>query len=133
MRNTYTAETPVDIGGKRLRLQFDWRALGAIKTAFGSAEIGDLLRGDRPEALASMLAIGLARHHPEQWTVERILDASPPVVPVVDALTKAINAAYYGPDGPPSEVSQNPLRRIARWILGAIRSPKLSRSRGVAA
>jgi hypothetical protein len=131
MRNSYTAETPVEIAGKTLVMQFDWRALGAVKTAFGGAALGDLIRGDDPEALAKMLAIGLAKRHPE-WTVERILDASPPVMPVVDAITIALNAAYYGPSGPPKGVTQNPLRRIARKMLSAIRWFRPSGSRTAA-
>lgn len=133
MRNSYTGETPIEIEGKRLTLQFDWRALGAVKTAFPDIEFADLLRGDRPEALAAVLAMGLNKRHPGEWTVDRILDASPPVAPTILALNDALNAAYYGPKGPPKEVTANPLRRIARWMLSAIRSPRLSRSRDGAA
>lgn len=131
MRNTYTAETPVEIDGQDLTLQFDWRALAAVKTAFGGADLGQLIRGDDPTALAKVLAIGLARHHPA-WTAERILDASPPVMPIVDALTTALNAAYYGPAGVPEAVKANPLRRIARAMLRAIRWFQPSKSRTAA-
>jgi len=127
MRNSYTAETPVEIAGRRLTVQFDWRALGAVKTEFGGTELGSLIRGDDPQALAKMLAIGLAKHH-RDWTVERILDASPPIMPTVDALTAALNAAYYGPEGPPSDITANPLRRIAGTLLNAIRWFQPSRS-----
>jgi hypothetical protein len=131
MRNAYTAETPVAIEGKELILRFDWRALGAVKTEFGTAALGDLIRGDDPHALAKMLAIGLAKRHPE-WTVERILDASPPVMPTVDALTAALNAAYFGPGGAPEAVTANPLRRIAKMLLSAIRWFMPSKSRTAA-
>lgn len=132
MRNAYTAETPVEIGGKTLTLQFDWRAMAAVKTQFGGASLGELIRGDDPDALAKMLAIGLAKHHPD-WTAERILDVSPPIVPVVEAVTIALNATHYGPSGPPTDITANPLRRIAKMMLGAIRWQRPSRSRTGAA
>jgi hypothetical protein len=45
------------------------------------------------------LAIGLKKHNPEM-TKDYILDISPPFVPMVQALDKALYVSYFGAEAP---------------------------------
>jgi hypothetical protein len=116
MDNAYIGTADIKIGRQTLTLCFDWRALAAIKTRFGGKmDLGSLITGTDPDALAALIAIGLERHHPG-WTAERVSDASPPLMPTVAAVEKAINYAYFGQAEPPkAEPANPPIRRLMRW------------------
>lgn len=117
MENFYAGRTEITIAGKGLILCFDWEALAAIRTRFGKAadELGTLITGSGPKPLAAILAIGLARHHPE-WTEAEVMKASPPIRPTVDAVVRAINIAYHGTPEPPEAIRENPpMRRLIQW------------------
>ena len=124
MGNPYTGETPIEIGGEELTLVFDWRALARMRAELGEDGQVRALGGD-VEALAQLVEIGLARRHPG-WDAGRVLDASPPLMATVDAVTKALNAAYFGPGGPPEDPPENPpkptretrSRRLWRRLTG---------------
>jgi hypothetical protein len=122
MTNEYTGEVPVEIDGEPLAIVFNFRALAALRSQFGPADFGALLRDGHPEVLAKMTAIGLAKRH-SGWTADRILDldASPGVIPVSDALSAALNFAYLGPKLARKESAENPPKRIVRKTLSAIR------------
>jgi hypothetical protein len=92
----HAGEARVTFGGQQFTLVYDWRAFSMLgKAGFTGM---DNLTPYEPERLAEVLAIGLARHHPEM-TVERILDMSPPFIPVINAITRAIAYALTGPEG----------------------------------
>lgn len=105
MSNPYTGETVVSIGDDRLTLVYDWRALSRLRAELGKDGQSRALGGDL-EALAALLAIGLARRHPE-WDAARVLAASPPVTPTIKAASDALAAAYFGPAAVP-EKEENP-------------------------
>ncbi|NFV79995.1 hypothetical protein [Magnetospirillum aberrantis] len=105
--NPYTGDTPVSIGGRRLTLAFDWLAISAVRTDLGADGQAAALAGDLYK-LASLIAIGLRRHHPD-WTGDMVVAASPPVVPTIKAVEAALAAAWFGPDGMPKEpAKENP-------------------------
>jgi hypothetical protein len=90
----HAGEARVVIEGKEYTLLFDWRAFSMLgKAGFTGMES---LTPYEPERLAEILAIGLARHHPEM-TATRLLDISPPFLPVINALARAIGYALTGP------------------------------------
>jgi hypothetical protein len=62
-----------------------------------------------------LVSIGLARNHPD-WTADRVFAASPPIRPTVRAVEEALNALYFGPEGPPKGALENPLKRTLRAI-----------------
>src|SRR4051812_4663457 len=114
MRNGYRAQVPVTIGGKHLTLQFDYEAMSLIRAEIGAEnKLIAVLRGDYPKLMPALIAIGLKFNHPE-WSVERVAAAVPPFRPMVQAIEEALNAFYFGPDGPPA-VAPNPLMRIVQW------------------
>jgi len=116
MQNNYTGEVPIKIGRETLTLVYDWEALSVIHTRFPGAEIGALISDAGPRALAAMVAIGLARHHPE-WTEAEVMKASPAVRPTVNVVVRAINIAYHGSEDLPEDVAPNPpMRRLIRWV-----------------
>lgn len=97
MDNKYTGEVSLDICGKRCVLVYDWRSLSRIKSEYGDEALRDL-KSLAPETLAGILAAGLAKHHPDM-TTDAILDLSPPLVPMIAAIDKAVCVAYFGADG----------------------------------
>ena len=99
--NKYTGEVDLRLGEKTVTLQFDWTSWSRLETEVGIAEVDGIIRGRDPRALAHLIAIGLAKHHPE-ITAERVIAASPPLVPTIAALQQALNWAYWGPEGPPT-------------------------------
>jgi len=93
----HAGEARLTIDGKEYTLVFDWRAFSMLgKAGFTGMES---LSPYEPERLANVLAIALARHHPEM-TAERIMDLSPPFLPVINALARAIAYALTGPETP---------------------------------
>lgn len=102
MDSPHTGEVAIEIDGRPHTLVFDWRALSAARALFGGRDLGLVLADGDPVATAGLLACGLARHHPEM-TADRILDASPPLVPAAAAIGRALGYAYWGPGGRPAE------------------------------
>jgi hypothetical protein len=123
---SYLGERPIEIGGERLTLVFDWAALARIRADLGSDGQTRAVQGDL-EALAAVVAHGLARRHPD-WTAERVQDSSPAVMPTIAAVDAALLAAYFGPSGPPAEIptSDPPqrtatrLRRLFARLIGLV-------------
>lgn len=122
--NPYTGHAPISIGGQRMTLAFDWSALARIRAELGADGQGRALSGDLP-ALAALVAIGLARHHPD-WDAETVAAASPPINPTIEAVQAALVSAYFGPAGMPKEPEpENPpvpsetrLNRLWRRLTG---------------
>lgn len=99
--NKYLGENTVKIGGKNLKLCFDWAAIGALRSKFDEDVLSKIHQSD-PQTLAEILAIGLKKHHPKVTPAE-IIEASPPFVLTVEALQSAIMYGYFGNDDPLDE------------------------------
>ena len=108
MDSNHTGETTVSLDGRDLVLVYDWRAISALRVALKGADVFEALAGSDPDALASIVAIGLARHHPEV-NAARVLDASPPLVRTTHAAVKALNRAFWGAEVPPPADPQTPV------------------------
>jgi hypothetical protein len=116
--NKYTGEAPIRMGGRVYTLAYDWQALARIRTELADTALDLVLSTADPEALSKLIAIGLARHHPEM-SAPAVMAASPPFMPSIAAVKYALNAAYWGPEGPPPEVAgENPPGRLARTMAG---------------
>ena len=95
--NPITCEMEIEIAGKKYILRFDWQALSELQAAHGDAP--NLFHAD---IVASVASIGLKKRHPEM-TAERIKELSPPLIPFANAVQKAIQFAYFGPDAVPAD------------------------------
>jgi len=108
----HTGDTSIEIGGKTYTLVYDWRALARIQTEHEGEDAGALIgkaQNGNVEVLASVLVAGLARHHPEM-DADAVMDASPPLIPIVGAMAKALNRAYLGTDLP-DEADEKPAKK----------------------
>jgi hypothetical protein len=101
--NPITGEKIITINGERL-------AIAEIEARYG--DVPDLFK---PETVADVAAAGLREKHPE-YTAERIMELSPPLVPLARDVQLALRWAYFGaeeiPDGS-SEVKKN--RSTGGW------------------
>lgn len=97
----------VILGGEPCTIRFGWRAIRALKDEFGDRFDEKLAEASLDldvQTLAKILVIGLEHHHPDQFSEERIMELSPPLVEITGAIHKAAKLAFYG-DG---EVTENP-------------------------
>jgi hypothetical protein len=109
--NKYTGEVVVSIGGRDLTMCLDWRALSAIKSQFGD-DLFTRLTGLDLEVLADVLVIAFSKKH-NDVTRDFIIDASPPVMAIVEALDHAVTFAYLGPDAFPTELETQDVKALA--------------------
>ncbi len=93
--NPVMGEKVVSLDGKRLTLRFTWRAIAEIE-----AKHGDMPNVMDAEVVASVAAIGLREKYPE-YTAERIMELSPPLIPFAVAVQEALQWAYFGKEIPP--------------------------------
>ena len=100
--NPYSGEYPVKIQDKDYVLVFDWNAIAKIETSYGRAALPSLFTEFKPDVLAGILEAGFSRHHPE-LTASKIIELSPPYLPCVQAVDKAMAYAYFGTDTLESE------------------------------
>ena len=72
--------------------------------------------------IATTLAIGLTRHHPDQLTAEKIHAISPPVLPMTKAINQGLNMAFYGSVEVPEDddhptILTNLMKKINAWSV----------------
>lgn len=103
MENPISGIIPLPLNGTDYKLQFTWNAVAQISRKFGTnTNLFD------PDVLAQVVAIGLQKHHPEEANAEFVMDASPPLIEVINIVTKGLQYAYFGEKGAPAD-NQNPL------------------------
>ncbi|HKJ75400.1 MAG TPA: hypothetical protein VKA19_14900 [Alphaproteobacteria bacterium] len=127
MANKYRGETPVKIGRKTYKLAYDWNAIATLRSQFGADYFDKLAKAaDESDVrfLAEVIAVGLRKHHDKPPTPDEVISASPPIIPMIEAINTALTAANWGPDGPPEEDgSQNPPKNLPT-LLRALFAPQ---------
>jgi len=114
MDNKYSGMVGVRIGDKDYSLFYNWEALAKIKSTYGSSIIRDLYSAEEPAKLADVVSIGLSHKHPEM-TPELIIKLSPPIMPLIMAVDKAMAYAYFGnelPDVPEEDKKKLSLKNL---------------------
>lgn len=110
--------------GAPRRLRFDWKALGELRAAYG-AQFQEHVNAALLELDFDVIARALSLGVSGAVTEEAIKADPPPIVPALNALNRAFNIAYHGPDGAPPEAVKRPLA-AARRAIRAILSRMLS-------
>lgn len=95
----YDGEYPLTIKGDEYTVVFDYAALAALQSNYDADVIENLSVKIDPMIFAGVLAIGLKRHHPKM-TEKKVIELSPPLVPASNAVSQALNYAYFGADEP---------------------------------
>ena len=109
MENLYRGEMHIHLEGKRLPLRYTWDAIARMRHRWPE-ENYDLTK---VEDLADMVSIGL-HHLGGEWTAERVIQASPPLYPVIEAVQTAMWRGFHGPGKP---FPQNPPKPVMATIL----------------
>ena len=109
--NPITGEKAISLDGKKMVLRYTWRAIAEVETKHG-----DMPNMFDAEVVASVAAIGLQGKHPE-YTAERIMDLSPPLIPFAKAVQEALQWAYFGKEIPPDADGQKKSHLKGGWWL----------------
>ncbi len=96
----------VEIDGRSYTMRFSWDALSEVMERFGDAP--NLFN---VKTVAAVAALGLREHHPE-ITEQRLLELSPPLVPLANATQKALHFAYFGNTEPLETEKKTALQRV---------------------
>ena len=101
--NKYLAQVPFKLGEKELTLEYDWRAVSELYSAFGPQCLRGLtLRA--PDEIALFIHAGLKKNHPE-ITVDDVLNAQLPFLSVFEPIERGILFFFYGAEGPPADAA----------------------------
>lgn len=105
VNNSYTGDVELTLGDAVVKLRYDYAAIAAMQTNLGGVILQDIFKDPNPALVAKMLVAGLQKHHPE-ITVEQVMEISPPIVPTLQVIDKALTVAYYGPNGLPKDTEK---------------------------
>ena len=121
-----TSWVALSLDGRQCRVRYDWAAIEALRQALGDdfdRAIGEAVVAMDLKVLGQALVIGLESEQPGEYTLERIKALSPAVVPMQDAITRALMLAYHGQEEAPEtggNPRQGPVRRLIRTASRAI-------------
>lgn len=109
MTSAHTGHVDIKICGKEARLRYDWAAISAIMTKHGNDVLVNLLHAT-PAVVADVLAAGLKE---SGITAADIMGDSPPILPLIGHIDRAMEFSYYGPDGAPTRQSADNKKKTA--------------------
>lgn len=96
MDNKYTGEIDFTVGGVAGILVYDWAALGVVRSTITQEEWNNLAQL-HPEKLAAVAAAGFKKKSPH-ITAAFIIENSPPIMEMANAVDRALLFAYHGPE-----------------------------------
>lgn len=91
-----SSEPEIEIDGQKYKAQFSYETFAVLRKKYGDE--ADMMN---PEVLALHALQAIKRNHP-MVTLEQIMAASPPMVPVGRAVRIAMNRLFYGDKLPSS-------------------------------
>lgn len=97
MANQYKGVHEAKIAGNTYQMCYDWNALATVKSEFTDADLENPL-AMCPLRLARLAEIGLQKYH-KDFTKEKLIELSPPVLEVATAIDRAILVGRIGPEG----------------------------------
>lgn len=105
MTNPITGDYEIVLGGKKYQLHYGFKAISQLIADCGAAVLEDLFKDPHPSTVAKMIVAGLQDNypagHPDALTFDQIVELSPPIIPSLKIVDRALSLAYWGPDGPP--------------------------------
>jgi len=109
--NKHKGEVTIEIAGDSYQVAFTWDAVARLSSVFGNdfdGEVADAIKNADVKALSVILSLSMT---PEQ-TPEWIMEQSPPIAIVGDAINRALTIAFLGPGlekEPEGDKPENPL------------------------
>lgn len=90
--NPYRGEFEIEwLNGEKRTIVYDWHAIATLRKKFGEDAnvIVEKMNSDF-DVMADVVMIGLRKYHPE-ITAKDVMDASPPIIPTVQAVVDSLN------------------------------------------
>ena len=115
-------DVQIKLGGSSYSLRYDWAAIGELIREYGDqfdSVVATASANYDVDVVATTLAIGLKRCHPDVFTKEEIMKHSPPLIDAVAAVNDSIMMAFYGSTELPETTEKKTAIRM--WILKWIR------------
>lgn len=114
--NSDNGEIILKIGDSDYILRYDYKAIAMLNEEFGKpyeAGLSKMCIEKDVMSLAKAVEIGLQRFHKDSLSLDEIVDLSPPLIPVINAINKAHNLAQFGnAEGLPEDENPTMLDRI---------------------
>lgn len=89
----------IRLGTDKYNLRYDWSAISEIHQTIGDKALLAIFSAS-PSVIAKVLYIGLKKNHPD-ITEDKIMQCSPPIIPLLEDIQTALNYSYYGSALPP--------------------------------
>lgn len=96
----HTGTVAITVGGKEYGLRYNYAAISTLQTKFGQ-DIFEKLNTLNPGQIAEITAIGC-----KDLTVDAVMEASPPILDMLEAIDCAFAYAYWGPEKAPQIIEQ---------------------------
>lgn len=116
MKNTYTGQSQLELGGTVYPLAFTWSALGELRTLYGKnfdKEVITAISEFDTAKLSDVVSIGIGG----ALTAAQIKELSPPLVLTANAINEALNAAFYGVEELKKKPAKSKMVILLNWLL----------------
>lgn len=117
MKNAYTGQTEIELGGVKYPLAFTWARIAELRTMYGKAfdqEIIAAISGFDTSVIADVVSVGIGG----ALTSAQVKELSPALVPVSGAINEALTFAFYGPD---IKKKKAPGAKLMTWFMRLFR------------
>ncbi len=111
--------TTIILGGQPYALRYDWAALKQLRERVGidfEARINRAAIDLNLEVVAETIAVGLSD---PAMTADAVFRASPPILPALEAVRRAMNVAFRGTEEAPVDRTarppESPAARMTLW------------------
>lgn len=113
MKNAYTGQTSIELGGHSYPLAFTWAALAELRTMYGKQfdkEVITAISEFDTSKIADIVSIGIGG----ALTSAQIKEISPPLVQVANAINEGLNFAFYGIE---KDVKKKTMKEKSKTLL----------------
>lgn len=104
---------------KEYLVKFDWNALAELRELYGeeySSEVYKAVSTEDVKRLAEIISIGTGG----EITAQEVMDISPELTGVVEAIRKGLNVSYFGETEPKNPLEAGVLQRMINHLTSLL-------------